>query len=243
MKPMLKLVDTRPSRIKIPLKFDISMLNLFIGYLFKKSTLITRKSLNNVKKLFELIDDRIYDGNEQLEARINFINKAIDAKLNKNFENESFVINHCRQDIYNEQTEEIIKNLDSYTKMNFEEIKFINNAVQDRLKYAYLLEYKDKIYSTVERLDAGTFNTFQEINGEMEKLCSSFLMNTRKLKSLDETTSFSLDEETYEESITDIVTKLKDPSRILKTGIQYLNQILAPGYMSKRLYTYLGLPA
>ena len=45
---------------KIPIKFDISMLNMFIGYIFKKSVQITRKSLMNMKKLFDVIDLGIY---------------------------------------------------------------------------------------------------------------------------------------------------------------------------------------
>jgi hypothetical protein len=60
---------------------------------------------------------------------------------------------------------------------------------------------------------------------------------------MDDVNTFSLDEETYDDNMTDIVNKLRDPARILKTGIQKLNQILAPGYMSKRLYIYMGLPA
>jgi hypothetical protein len=238
-----KIVVSENTPKKLPMKFDINMLNMIIGYLFKNSVQITRKSLTNMKKLFDIIDENIYDGNDQLEARIYFINKALEAKVIKGFENEAMIIQYCRPDSYNKHLDDIINSLEIYKRINYEEIKFINKAVQDRLKYSYILSYKDKMYSTIEKLDANEFDTYQEINDELTALCTKFISDTRRINSLEDVDTFSLEDEHFETAVTDIVTKLKDPSRILKTGIQKLNQILAPGYMSKRLYMYLGLPA
>ena len=66
---------------KIPIKFDISMLNMFIGYIFKKSVQITRKSLMNMRKLFGIIDISIYENSDEMFARVEFIRKALEAKL------------------------------------------------------------------------------------------------------------------------------------------------------------------
>jgi len=228
---------------KIPLKFDITMLNMLVGYLFKKSAQITRKSLTSMNKLFTIIDERVYEGNEQLEARLNFINRALKARLELGMENENVIINFCRTDNYNKENDEIIKNLEIYKRINFEEIKFINKAVEDRLQYADLFNYKDHLYSTVEKLDSGDYDSFQEINNELLSICKVIVNNSRKIKVVEEVDTFSLDPETFEDNVTDIVNRLKDPSRILKTGLQKLNQILAPGYQSKRLYMYMGLPA
>jgi len=228
---------------KIALKFDITMLNMLIGYLFKNTRQVTRKALTNMKRLFDVIDERVYEGNEQLEARIYFIKRALKARLECDMENENVIINFCRTDNYNQQIEEIIKNLEIYKKINYEEIRYITKAIQDRLKYCYLFNYKERMYETIERLDSGEYESFKEINDEMIDLCRSLLNETRKTNVLEDVDTFSLDEETFEDSVTDIVNKLKDPSRILKTGIKKLNQILSPGYMSRRLYIYMGLPA
>ena len=65
---LFKTTDKKKNHIinetKIPIKFDISMLNMFIGYIFKKSIQVTRKSLTNMKRLFDIIDDNVYEGNE-----------------------------------------------------------------------------------------------------------------------------------------------------------------------------------
>jgi len=228
---------------KIKLIFDVTMLNNLIGYLFKDSRQITRKSLTNMKKLFDVIDDSVYERNEKLEARFYFIQRALKARLELGMENESIITNFCRSDSNSEENEEIIKNLPAYKRINYDEIRYINKAIVDRLVYAYLLRYKDKIYSTMEKLDSGDYESFQEINKEAVELFRAFLNESRKSNVMEDVDTFTLDEETFEDTMTDIVNALKDPARILKTGIKMLNQILAPGYMSKRLYVYMGLPA
>lgn len=240
-KSKFKVVDYEPK--KIALKFDITMLNMLLGYLFKKSAQITRKALTNMKRLFDVIDEQAYEGNEQLESRLYFIKRALKAKLELSMENENVILNYCKTDTYNKEIDEIIKNLEIYKKINYDEIKYINKAIEDRLKYVYLYYYKEKMYSSIERLDSGDYDSFQEINDELKDICTKLLNKMRNATILEDVDSFSLEDEGFDDTITDIVNKLKDPSRILKTGIQKLNQILAPGYMSKRLYMYLGLPA
>ena len=107
---------------KIPIKFDISMMNMFIGYIFKKSVQVTRKSLNNMKRLFDIIDENIYSGNDQMEARFEFIKKALEAKIDKGFENDDIIINYCRSDVTNKYNEEIINSIPEYAKINYEEM-------------------------------------------------------------------------------------------------------------------------
>lgn len=231
-----------PTIQKVPIKFDISMLNMFIGYIFKKSAQITRKSLMNMKRLFDVIDTSIYEDNEQTEARVNFIINALKARLVEGFENDDMIINYCRSDINNEYNEEIINNIPIYMKLNYEEIRYINKAIEDRLQYYYLFIYKDKIYDTVEKLDSGDYRSFYEINNKLINVCTDLINHTRKVKSLESGEEFSLSSENFENNIIDIVTKLKNPSRQIRTGIQKLNEILSPALMSGRLYVFMGLP-
>lgn len=241
-KPNSKFSIEPHSLQKIPLKFDIRMLNMLIGYQFKKSVQITRKSLMNIKRLFDIIDESVYAENEALEARLMFIKKALEAKLDKGFENDEAIINYCRTDTYSKENEDIINGIPSYTRLNYEEIKYINKAVEDRLQYFYLYSYKDNIYETVERLDSGEYNSFAEINAQLTDICSKLLTEVRKIRSVETTDSFSLSDENFDENVIDIVNRLKNPSRLLLTGIQKLNEILSPGLMGGRLYTFMGLP-
>lgn len=227
---------------KIPIKFDISMLNMFIGFIFKKSVQVTRKSLTNMKKLFDIIDLSVYEGNEQMEARVEFIMKALNAKLVEGFENDEIIINYCRSDVYNKENDDIINNIENYIKINYEEIRYINKAIEDRLQYYYLFNYKDKIYETVERLDSGDYRSFYEINNKLTNICTELINQVRQTKSLEAGDEFSLTDENFDNTVMDIVTKLQNPSRQITTGIKKLNEILSPGFMSGRLYMFMGLP-
>lgn len=227
---------------KIPIKFDISMLNMFIGYIFKKSVQITRKSLNNMKKLFDIIDENVYVGNDQIEARFTFIKKALEAKIEKQFENDEIIINYCRSDVSNKHNDEIIANIPVYTKINYEEIRYINKAIEDRLQYYFLYNYKDAIYEAVERLDSGEYKSFYEINSRLTNICTDLINRVRQVKTVDSGDEFSLTDENFENNMIDIVTKLKNPSRKIMTGIKKLNELLSPAFLSGRLYIFMGLP-
>ena len=226
---------------KIPIKFDLSMLNMFIGYLFKKSVQITRKSLMNMKRLFDVIDESIYENNDAMEARIEFINKALEAKLVKGFELDDVIINYCKSDMYDKENQDIINNIPLYTRINYEEIKYINKCIEDRLQYYYLYFYKDALYETIERLDSGDYKSFYEINNKLTSICTDLINRVRSSKSLDTVEQFSLSDENFETNMMDIVIKLQNPSRVIKTGIQKLNEILSPGFLSSRLYIFVGL--
>lgn len=236
------VVETNPDIKKIPMKFDISMLNMLIGYIFKKSTQISRKSLMKMKKLFEIIDASNFEDNEQLEARFNFIISALQAKLDEGFENDDAIVNYCCRDVDNQYIDEIVKNLQTYMKINYEEIRYINRTIEDRLQYYYLFTYRDKIADTIERFDAGDYRSFYEINNRMTNVCTDFINHVRKVKSLESREEFSLSDENFDSNVIDIVTKLKNPSRQIKTGIKKLNDLLSPAFMSGRLYMFLGLP-
>ena len=195
-----------------------------------------------MKRLFDIIDESIYENSEQMEARLEFINRALEAKIEKGFENDDIIINYCKSDVYNKENQDIINNIPLYTKINYEEIKYINKCIEDRLQYYYLYYYKDAIYETVERLDSGDYKSFYEINSKLTSICTDLINRVRNSKSVETTDEFSLLDENFENNVMDIVTRLQNPSRVIKTGIQKLNEILSPGYLSSRLYIYLGLP-
>lgn len=229
---------------KIPLKLDITMLNMMIGIIFKKnSLLITRKHLVNMKKLVDIIDDTIYQTDEGINSRFQFIKRALDARMDKGFENDEAIINYCKSDIVSKEMTEIVKNLDYYVRLKVEEIKYILKAIEDRLQYAYLMYYKDDMYDIVDRLENGSYSTFKEMNEAAKHTITNMITSMRRVKTADTVNRLSMHDENAEIHVEDSVTRMKDPSKLLTTGIQKLNQILAPGFYSKKLYTILGLPA
>lgn len=225
---------------KIPIKFDITMLNTIIGYVMKKTTIVSRRSLINAKQLFDIIDERIYDGDDKLYARIEFIKRVLEARIEKGFENDNMIIQYCRSEVYDEDNEEIINNLDIYSRINYEEIEFITEAIGDRLRFSYLYNRSEKIANAIDKLNNGDYQTFKEINDEIYDACTELTRDVRRTKTNLNNKTFSLEDDLFSPIMIDTVEKLKSPGRILKTGIKKLNRLLSPGYIGGRLYVYLG---
>lgn len=228
---------------KYPIKFDITMLNAMIGYIYKETNQVTKKALLNMSRLFNKVDDDLYSANSKMYARLSFIRKSLDGILNGGIVNRGLLLSYAKKVNEDPDTEEIIENIERYTRLNYEEIQFISKSVEDRLKFMNVYAFKDKIFETVEKLDRGDYDTLEEINEELVGICKQVVSNHRKLKLLEDTDSFSLDQDTFEDTVCKIIKRITEDKYILRTGIQYQNEILGGGYHGGRLYTYMALPA
>lgn len=236
-------LNNKPDDVKFPIKFDIAMLNAMIGYIYKETNQITKKAMLNMNRLFNKIDDDIYNANTKMYTRIKFIKKSLDGILNGGILNKELLVSYAKNVNDDEETQDIINNLDRYTRLNYDEINYISKCVEDRLKYINVYMYKDKIFDTVEKLDRGDYETLEEINEELVDICKQVVSNHRMLKVMEENDSFSLDQDTFEDNVSRIMKRLKTETYILRTGLQYQNDILGGGYYGGRLYTYMALPA
>lgn len=236
-------LNNKPDDVKFPIKFDIAMLNAMIGYIYKETNQITKKAILNMNRLFNKIDDDIYNANTKIYTRIKFIKRSLDGILNGGILNKELLVSYAKNVNDDEETQDIISNLDRYTRLNYDEINYISKCVEDRLKYINVYMYKDKIFDTVEKLDRGDYETLEEINEELVDICKQVVSNHRMLRVMEENDSFSLDQETFEDNVSRIMKRLKTETYILRTGLQYQNDILGGGYYGGRLYTYMALPA
>lgn len=236
-------LNNKPDDVKFPIKFDIAMLNAMIGYIYKETNQITKKAILNMNRLFNKIDDDIYNANTKMYTRIKFIKRSLDGILNGGILNKELLVSYAKNVNDDEETQDIINNLDRYTRLNYDEINYISKCVEDRLKYINVYMYKDKIFDTVEKLDRGDYETLEEINEELVDICKQVVSNHRMLKVMEENDSFSLDQDTFEDNVSRIMKRLKTETYILRTGLQYQNDILGGGYYGGRLYTYMALPA
>ena len=135
----------------LSMKWDISMLNKLIGYIFKKSKNITNLHLRNVQKLLLSCDYSSYSNRPVIMERVNFILNALDARLEQKYEDEGIILEYCTPDSSNPVVEEIVKNLDRYKSLNYREIEFIGKFVEDRLIHGIFL---NKIISIKEIIEA-----------------------------------------------------------------------------------------
>lgn len=237
------LVKKKKSSIgKIRLVLSIDMLNIILAYCISEDESITRGNITNVRKLWDMIDDDVFDRDYESQARFKFIKRVLKHKLDGYIENPTILLNAARSSKYEDVEDEIIADAKNI-KLRLSEIKFITKFVSDKLTYSFLYSHKDIIMNMFMKLESGEFETFSEIKDVLKRNLSSLLGDIRRAEMLqDQNDVFSLVEDLFNSSVTKTVKKIQSPTRSLYTGVQYLNEMLGGnGFESGRLYMFLGL--
>ena len=226
---------------KIKFKFPKSILNLFIGYsLYPDTSKVSKMDLSNLYKLLKMTDERSYEFDVSMYARLELAKKILEARIEKGLYSFDAIMSYCNieNDVENNK---LINNINSFTNLTESEIRYITRAVTDRLQYAFILLYKEIILNEFLKIDTGEFTSYKEVVSEVKEQCAQLLNDIRKADAATMKKSFSLKEGIFEELVTSAVASITDPGTALVTGVQMLNDMLSPGYMPGRLYIWLGI--
>lgn len=234
-------MDAMEVRDTFDIPWGVSMLNKIIGYVFKKSRNINNLNLRNVQKLLNKCNYEPYKNRPVVMERINFILKALDARLDQRYEDEAIILTYCTPDFENPVAEEIIKNLDRYKSLSFKEIDFITNFVEDRLTFGIVINQSNEIVSIVERIKDGEFRTLSAANIAIRDWIRNYTAAQRAISTNWNTGMLDFNDPNIEERVSEITTRLGDVSSIIITGIQMLNEMLSPGFRPGKLYMFLGV--
>lgn len=242
MKSFLTTHDIKSAKIRI--KLNITTLDSLISFLYKESVLRTRKTMNNIRKFINALDYSLYEGEVELLARIWIVQKTLEARLVEGFANDNMVMKYCLDDVECDGLKESIltRIVNDDKKITHEESKYLINQIDDQLNFGYTLALKEVIQDYMNMLDANDIKSYKAISKDLYQLASSIININRSSRSLDSDQTFSLHPDAFATIVGDAVQRLKDRNRIFVTGIKRWNTILSPGYMSKRLYTYLAFP-
>ena len=226
---------------KVRMSFDRTILNLFIGYIFTQSKYITRANLINLNNLMTAIDISLYEKDVTLYSRIKFIKLALEAKLKRGLEHEDIIINYCLDE--NEpEFKNIVDELSEYKKqLNYNEIRYLNKTIVDRLHYAFIIYYKDLLTDIFLRIDTNEYKTLEDVTGQIKKVVSWLQNDIRRTESITAMDTFDLTDDVMIPFIETAIEEANNPSNKLKTGIQMLNTLLCGGFEAKRLYLFLGI--
>ena len=229
-----------PGETKVAIHMDISFLDILICYLFTKSKAITKANLLAIRKFFECVDLSMYTTNARAYARIVFIKKVLDCILTEGLERKSIILEACR--IENDPANaEILQYIDQFQPLSLNEIHTVNKQISDRLKFIFVIYFKEKFSQLFFEIDQGKFDSMAEINEYMKNISSSFLNEVRKAENTSSHTVFSLKPEVMDAFVTELINKLTDPDMEYRTGIRALNDMMCNGIKNGRLYLWLGL--
>ena len=230
---------------KLPIKIDITTLDMTIQFLYKDGALKTRKALTNIDKLFKSLDKDIYTEKEvELTNRIWIIERTLEGYLREGLVQEEVVKNYCKLDSEcDDYKASILDQITSQKKqINYEESKYLLRQIDERLAFGYTVTLKHIVQELFALIDESDPRSYKSLQDDLYQIANSIINIKRRTNSLGADQTFSLQDEVFETVLFDSMEKLNNRNRIFVTGIKHLNTFLAPGYMSKRLYTYLAFP-
>ena len=232
-------LNTYTPGMKLDFRISKDALEMFIGYVFSRDPDITKMNLHNMDKLINMIEMRSYEIDAVLHSRILVLKNALDGKLKQGLERVELLKEYCRVE-NNEDVDYVIDHIDDYMNLTKREIKFITEAVVDRLQFAFILFYKDVIINEFMRIDQGDYKSFKEVCKAVKIKCEALLSEIRRSENVLARKMFSLEPGVFEAFVEDTVKRAADPNTSLMTGIRMLNEMLSPGFMPGRLYLFLA---
>ena len=242
---MKQLKDIKLTKLRI--KMDLSTLNMIIKFIYKASVLRTRKSLKNIKTLMENLDMSIYEessNSQELLNRIWIIETSLRGNLDEGLTSNDMMKKYCYDSPdCTDYIKEIMQSvIDESPSITYDESKYLVKQIDDRLNFGYTITLKDIITQLFELLDESDSRSYKGIQEDLYQIATSIIAIKRNSTSIGSEETFSLSNDVFQTVVSDALDRLKDRNRIFVTGIRRWNTILSPGYMSKRLYTYLAFP-
>ena len=234
-------------RVKIKMSMDV--LNSIVSFIYTPSILRTRKALSTTYRLFQMIDYDVYKKNEELMARVKLIYYTLEGKFEYKLSGFTVLKEHVAERNACEDNNPFIPELlndipNNMVKLDTDDIKYLLEGIQDRVRYGYIVYFRDKLFEAMDSMDleGGDNHSYKKCVNIIYGLATELINIKRKSDTTNQNDTFSLDTENFANAVSDAVMHLSDKNRVFKTGIQFLNYMLAPGFQSKRLYCFLALP-
>ena len=223
---------------KISLNFGIDVLSEFCSYVISTNASIRKGQLINMRNLFELLDMDIYKNDPDKMKMITFIRKALEGRILHGLQVPALIAQYAFGSIADVE----YLDLNSLEPISDSEVAWLNQSVSTALKYAFITTDIDKIIDLATKIKACDYNTIEGVVAEFEQLINEIQSKFRKVKveSMTEM-SFTLKDGMFQEAMSDIYDRVTNPSSILQTGMQGLNELLGGGFQGEREYMFLGL--
>lgn len=204
----------------------------------------TFKSVKNINKLFNNIDLKKYQSNQELMSYIWCI-KYISKQWLEGVVNIDIIAEMAKkQPDYDNIKEEIITTcMNDPNIISAPEAKALFDLIGESLQYGYVSSMREEYISLLEEIDLTNPGAFKEIVNRLF-LVSQSLLDIKHNTNLvaNKITFNTADIDSVKEAILQTQMSLKTSNNLLRVGIRRLNTLLSPAYMNGRLYTYLGLP-
>lgn len=222
----------------IKLNLDLMTYDILCRYILQNSSMLRMEHIVNLRKLISIIDYSTYENDPEKVKRVNFIVKALEARLDNNIVDRNIILNYINGGLTFK-----IDFLDyDHLDLTKDEILYIHKLVSETLQYQFIYNKIDDIQDICTRFKTSDYNNRGQIVAEFEGVIDGLKNDFRHSRVNDNSIdmTFSLKDGQFESAVTDTWNLITNPSRRLITGMQGLNEMTGGGFESGRTYMLLG---
>lgn len=223
---------------KISMNLDIVSLQVFCNFIVSENKNIHKSNIINIQNFFNNLDMSIYENDIEKVNKINFIKKGLEARLDYNLNKKELILMHINGGIL---SDDISNNIE---ELNNDEVNWINSIVSDALSFGHIYSDVDKISSLCDKFKSTDYVSKSQILNQFKDAIFDLQNKFRQTESnASSDCYFSLDEDRFNDCLTEVYSKVTSPSNKLITGFTGINELLGGGFESKRVYALFGLPS
>ena len=224
-----------------PIRFelDIMTLDILCKYVLQSPSLLRMEHLVNLRKLLNIIHPSVYENEPEKEKRVQFLFKALEARLDHNINEQSMILVYI-----NNNTSFDIDFIDKdQINLSRDEITFGHQLVEDAIRYQFIFANVDNLIDICTRFKTVDFMNRGGVDNELEGMVDNIKNGYRRIHINDNAIdmNFSLRDGVFENAVTDTWNMITNPSRRLMTGMQGLNEMVGGGLECGRVYMLMGV--
>ena len=221
------------------INLDLDTLNILCRYMIQDVRLIRVDHLVNVKKLLYILDISNYENDPDKMRRLNFISKALEARLDNNLTDRDLIFNYINGGIDFKIDFIDYDNID----LDKSNVQYCHKLVEELLQYSFFYNEVDNLQELITQFKIADISRKGYLAKQAEKTIDRIKNQFRKTHVDDNVNDviFSLDDNTFESAVTDTYNMVTNPSRRLYTGMQGFNEMIGGGFESGRVYMLLGV--
>lgn len=227
---------------KVTLNIPLRSFTILCRYTLTISPYIRMTHLNNLRKFMVIIDPSVYENDPNKKHRVEFIKKALEARLKYSLTDVNMILDHVLSGLDFVPDFIDVEHVDKFI-LNSAETKWANGMIEYNLKYAFAYkaapQFLDVCTSITKSDYDGRGNLLERFEDLVNDTHNKFRKSEVSTNNIDMV--FSLRNGQFEEAVSETYDMLTNPSRKLICGMQGLNEMINGGFESGRVYMLLGI--
>ena len=228
------------SEKKCKINFDINIFKMLCNYAVTSNKKVRRSCLIQLRNLIHSMDMSVFNSEPLKQAYINFMKKAIKARLDYGNITRELLI----QGAIDGLTTESQFKIEDFEEMSNADVEYLNKLISDALIATYLDESAEELIQLGTALKSADYSNRADLDNKYEAFIAKEHARIRSARSITtQTASFDFRVDHFKDQLFDIHERLTASNRFLYTGMQGYNMLIGGAFEATRVYLMLGSAA